>query len=86
MVVVTDPIREKRARAARLAEGGQRVGYLLLVVAVVAFAVGAVRGFSGLTTTVVTLSLAAMTVVLAPAIVLGYAVKAAEREDRERGR
>lgn len=83
---MTDPVRAKRAQAARLAEVGQRVGYLLLGVAVVAFVVGAVQGFSGVTTAVVTGSLLATTVVLAPAIVLGYAVKAAEREDREQGR
>lgn len=81
-----DPVRLKRAQAARLAAAGERVGYLLLGVAVVTFVVGAVRGFSGVTTTVVTVALIAMTLVLAPAIVLGYAVKAAEREDREQGR
>ena len=81
-----DPVRLKRAQVARLAEAGERVGYLLLGVAVVTFVVGAVRGFSGVTTTVVTVALIAMTLVLAPAIVLGYAVKAAEREDREQGR
>ena len=85
-VVTDDPVLAKRARAARLAEVGQRVGYLLLLVAVAAFVVGAVQGFNDVTTTVVTLALAAMTLVLAPAIVLGYAVKAAEREDREQGR
>jgi ABC-type transport system involved in cytochrome bd biosynthesis fused ATPase/permease subunit len=83
---MSDPVRAKRAQAARLAELGQRVGYGLLLVAVIAFVVGAVRGFSGVTTAIVTVALLAMTVVLAPAIVLGYAVKAAEREDREQGR
>jgi cyanate permease len=83
---MSDPVRAKRAQAARLAEVGQRVGYLLLGVAVVAFVVGAVRGFNSVTTALVTASLLATTVVLAPAIVLGYAVKAAEREDREQGR
>ncbi|HEX2040559.1 MAG TPA: hypothetical protein VHF47_12615 [Acidimicrobiales bacterium] len=83
---MSDPVRAKREQAARWAEVGQRLGYGLLALAVVAFAVGAVRGFSGATTTVVTVALAATTLVLAPAIVLGYAVKAAEREDREQGR
>ncbi|MDQ3758038.1 MAG: hypothetical protein M3394_09350, partial [Actinomycetota bacterium] len=59
---------------------------LLLGVAVAAFVVGAERGFTGVTTGIVTAALGAMTLVLAPAIVLGYAVKAAEREDREQGR
>ena len=85
-VVADDPVLAKLARAARLAEVGQRVGYLLLLVAVGAFVAGAVQGFSTATTTVVTVALGAMTLVLAPAIVLGYAVKAAEREDRERSR
>ena len=89
MVVVvddSDPVLARRARIARLVEVGQRTGYTLLVVAVVAFFVGLVTGFTGLITVVVIGSLLAMTVVLAPAIVFGYAVKAAEREDREQGR
>jgi hypothetical protein len=85
-VTAADPVRAKRAQAARLAEAGRRVGYLLLAVAVAAFVVGAVRGFSDVTTAVVTAALSATTLVLAPAIVLGYAVKAAERVDREQGR
>ena len=47
--------------------------------------VGVARGFDRLLTTVVTAGLAGTTVTLAPAIVLGYAVKAAAREDSERG-
>ncbi len=81
-----DPVLAKRARAARLAALGQRTGYLLLLCAVVAFGVGAVQGFTGVTVTLVVVLLALMTLVLAPAIVLGYAVKAADREDREQGR
>ena len=34
---------------------------------------------------IITAALIAGCVLLAPAIILGYAVKAAEREDRERG-
>lgn len=83
---MTDPVLARRARIARLVEVGQRVGYTLLLVAVVAFVVGAVRGFSGPVVFVVTASLLGMTLVLAPSIVFGYAVKAAEREDREQGR
>lgn len=88
MVVVndSDPVLVQRARIARLVEVGQRVGYSLLLVAVVAFFVGLATEFTGLITVVVIGSLLAMTVVLAPAIVFGYAVKAAEREDRQQGR
>jgi hypothetical protein len=65
---------------------GQRVGYTFLLVAIVAFVVGAVRGFTDPVVFVVTASLAATTLVLAPAIVFGYGVKAADREDRREGR
>ena len=77
-----DPVLARRARIARLVEVGQRVGYTFLLVAVVAFVIGAVRGFTDVVVAVVTVSMAATTVVLAPAIVFGYGVKAAEREER----
>ena len=80
-----DAVRERRARIARLASVGQSVGYTLIAVAVAAFGAGAAMGFTRLTTTLVTAALAGATLTLAPAIVLGYAVRAAEREDRERG-
>ena len=82
--VSDDPILARRARMARLAEAGQRVGYGLLLLAIVAFVWGAVAGFSGAVTTTVTLAMLGTTLTLAPAIVLGYAVKAAAREDTER--
>ena len=79
-----DPTLARRALIGRLTEIGQRAGYLLFALAIVAFVVGALRGFDGLTVGVVTGCLAVGSLVLAPAIVFGYAVKAAEREDRER--
>ncbi len=81
-----DPIRERRARIAKLVEVGQRVGYGLFGIAIVAFLVGFASGFAGTTGTVIVASLVVGSLVLAPAIVFGYAVKAAEREDRELGR
>jgi len=84
--VTEDPVLVRRARIARLTDLGQRVGYGLLGLAVTAFVLGAVVGFSGAVVAVVMASLAAGSVVLAPAIVFGFAVKAAEREDRERSR
>jgi hypothetical protein len=81
-----DPIRERRARIARLVEIGQRVGYGLFGVAVVGFVIGFIIGFDSPSVTIVVTSLLLGSAVLAPAIVFGYAVKAAEREDRELGR
>lgn len=76
-----DPVRVRRAKAARLAVAGKRVGYTLMLVAILGFIAGAVDGFTSTITTVVTVCLLATTVTLAPAIVLAYGVKKAERED-----
>ena len=78
-----DPILAKRARYARGAEWGQRLGYGLLAFAVVAFVVAVAAGFPGPSVALVIVGLAGATLVLPPAIIAGYAVKAAEREDRE---
>ncbi|HZN16493.1 MAG TPA: hypothetical protein VFB78_19670 [Acidimicrobiales bacterium] len=81
----SDPLLVRRARMARLAELGQRIGYLALLVGIVAFFWALFASFPPGATAIVGVSMAVCTVTLAPAIVLGYAVKAADREDRERG-
>ncbi|MGH9275115.1 MAG: hypothetical protein ACRDZU_10760, partial [Acidimicrobiales bacterium] len=78
-------VRAKRARIARLVEVGQRVGYGLFGLAIVVFVIGFVAGFDGVVGPLIVASIVIGSIVLAPAIVFGYAVKAAEREDRERG-
>ncbi len=62
-----------------------RVGYLFIALAMAAFVMAFALGFKGPLVTLVTVSLITGCVLLAPSIVLGYAVKAAEREDRENG-
>jgi hypothetical protein len=81
-----DPILVKRDRYQRLANLGLHVGYLLLGVATAAFLAGAIGGFASPAVTVSVVGLVGACVVLPPAIVVGYAVKAAEREDRHAGR
>ena len=81
-----DPVRQRRAQIAKLVEVGQRVGYGLFGLAIVLFVVGFMSGFDGIVRSATVGSLVVGSLVLAPAIVFGYAVKAAEREDRERGR
>lgn len=81
-----DPVRQRRARIARAASAAQRVGYLLFAIAMVVFFVGFFAGFTGGLVTTIVVALIVGSVLLAPAIVTGYAVKAAEREDREMGR
>ncbi len=80
-----DAVLARRACIARLSALGQRVGYLLFGVASVAFVVAFVVGPSAAWVWTVVGALVAGSVVLAPSIVLGYAVKAAEKEDREQG-
>ena len=77
-----DPILQRRAQALRLANAGQRGGYLLLLAAMLAFAVGMFVGLNDAITTVVVVCLAMAAVVLGPSIILGYAAKAADREER----
>ena len=71
----------RRARIAALVQLGKRVGYGLYLVAVVLFAVGLAVGYTTAVTTAIVVCLVVGSLVLAPAIVFGYAVRAAERED-----
>lgn len=82
----TDPVLARRARASRLADTGQRLGYGLFGLAIVLFFIGLIGDFtSGISTAIVTCVVIG-SIVLAPAIVVGYAVKAAIRDDLEHGR
>ena len=51
----------------------------------VLFFVGFATGFTGGLVTAILVALGVGSALLAPAIVIGYAVKAADRDDRERG-
>lgn len=81
-----DPVLERRRRISTLVRVGQRVGYGLFGLAIVGFVIGLVRGFGGAVTGGIVAAIVLGSIVLAPAIVFGYAVKAAERDDREQGR
>jgi hypothetical protein len=81
-----DPVLARRARIARLTDLGQKMGYALFGIAIVFFVVGFVIGYSSLLVTIIIASLLVGSLVLAPSIVFSYAVRAAEREDRELGR
>jgi hypothetical protein len=83
--VTTDPVRARRQQFARWTRLANRLGYLCFGVAIITFVIGFIVSFNGAVSTVVVASMIVGSVLLAPAIVLGYAVKAAEREDRERG-
>lgn len=80
-----DPVRARRQQVAKYTLLANRIGYLLFAVAISCFVFAFAIGFSGFIVTLVTINLVAGSILLAPSIVLGYAVKAAEREDRENG-
>ena len=74
----------RRARIDRLVRFGKRYGYGLFAFAVVAFVVGAVAGFSEPLVDAIVVAMLVGSVLLIPAIVFGYGLRAAERDDRER--
>ena len=76
-----DPVRARRAQMARAAGLGKRIGYGFLAFAVVVFFVALAASFPKALVTLVVVDLAAASVLLLPAIVIGYGVRAAERED-----
>lgn len=80
-----DPVRARRQKVAHYTLLANRIGYLCFAVAIATFIIGFAISFNGVVSAVVIGSVVAGSVLLAPAIVLGYAVKAAERDDRERG-
>jgi hypothetical protein len=85
MCTVNDPIRARRQQVARWSLLANRVGYLFLAVAIAVFIIGFALGFTPPVVSIVVATLLIGSALLLPSIILGYAVKAAEREDRERG-
>lgn len=85
-VPADDPVLLRRARIARLVVVGSRLGYTLFGVSLVLFFLGLATEYTPRITGTIVACLIVGSIVLAPAIVFGYAVKAAERDDREHGR
>jgi len=79
-----DPVLRRRRAVERWTLLANRVGYLVLALSVALFVIAFAVGFSSGLATAVVVSLVVSFVLLAPSIVLGYAVKAADREDAER--
>jgi hypothetical protein len=76
-----DPVRAKRAKIAKWTLLANRIGYLFFALSMAVFVIGFAVGFNGATVAVVVGSMIAGTVLLAPALVVGYGIKKAERED-----
>ncbi len=82
---LTDPVLERRARIARMVALGKRVGYLALLVAIVAFVVSVLTGFPDWAVGLSMGGLVVAIVVLPLPIVFGYGIRAAERDERGGG-
>ncbi len=80
-----DPVLARRALIAKTVSVGQRVGYSLFGLSMVLFFYGLITGYTDTVTTAVIGCLLVGSLILAPAIVFGYAVKAAEREEQGLG-
>ena len=76
-----DPVRQRREQVARLAATARKAGWAFFALACVAFIAGLVIGLSGLFVVVVVGSLALGSALLLPAIIIGFGVTAAERDD-----
>ena len=81
-----DPVRRRRRQVARWTLLANRVGYLFVALAMALFFMAFLFGFTATMATLVIVALVIGCVLLAPSIVIGYAVKAAERDDVEHGR
>lgn len=82
---MTDPVRDRRARIAQWVRLGLSAGYGLFLGAMVLFFVGLVIGYTDRIVSLIVAGLVAGSLILAPSIVLNYAVRAAERDDVEKG-
>ena len=78
----TDPVIIRREKIRRLCEWGSRIGYSCFGAAMVLFVVAFIVQFPSWLVTVIIWAMIIGSVTLLPAIVLGYAVKAADADDR----
>jgi hypothetical protein len=79
-----DPVLARRAVIARRVALASRVGYGALGVAVVAFAVGLATDFPTALVNLTIAGLVAACLILPVTIIMGYGIRAAARDERER--
>ena len=80
-----DDVLRRRARVERLTGAGKRIGYVLFLVSIVLFVIGFMVGFRPAIVTLIVAAMVVGSVILLPAIVFGYGVRAANREERGGG-
>ena len=83
--IASDPILVKRALISNWAKRASRLGYSLFGVSIIAVVWGLTIEFTPNASRVASAGLIVGSIVLAPAILVQYSVKAAVRDERERG-
>lgn len=83
--MASDPILVKRALISNWAKRASRLGYSLFGVSIIAVVWGLTIEFTPNASRVASAGLIVGSIVLAPAILVQYSVKAAVRDERERG-
>ncbi len=78
-----DPVRVQRAKVADLVSKGIRLGSALYVFASVVFFASFMTGFKQPAVIVIIVTMVLGSMLLAPALVFKYGVKAADRADRD---
>lgn len=83
-MTTSDDVAVRRANISKAVSLGKRLGYSMFLAAMVIFFVGLfVTGYKPWMTALMVVLLIVGSILLAPAIVFGYGVKAAVREERQ---
>jgi uncharacterized membrane protein len=80
-VSVDDPVVARRRQIERWNDLAKRVGYLCFLAALIVFFIGIATTFNSAVSTIVIALIIVGSVLLAPSLVIGYGLKAADRED-----
>ncbi|MDP6965012.1 MAG: hypothetical protein QGI12_03680 [Acidimicrobiales bacterium] len=73
----------RRKQASLIANTGRKIGYSIFFLSLIIFAIGLTVEFNDLVAKTLTVLLIVGSIVLAPSILLHYAVRGAEREEKE---
>lgn len=73
----------RRQQASLIANTGRKIGYSIFFLSLIIFAIGLTIEFNNLVARTLTVLLIMGSIVLAPSILLHYAVRGAEREEKE---
>tara|TARA_X000000368_G_scaffold87924_1_gene66881 strand:- start:270 stop:533 length:264 start_codon:yes stop_codon:yes gene_type:complete len=73
----------RRQQASLIANTGRKIGYSIFFLSLIIFTIGLTVEFNNLVARTLTVLLIMGSIVLAPSILLHYAVRGAEREEKE---